>query len=130
MARETEAFKPIEIQALQEVLDDYHAFNHKHGHVALTFEKDSHILGFAYYAPAAMTDRTWYLYWIAVSRETQAKCIVQRDKIALVMRVRFPDLAPAKRGRPKTPKGKPPITAQEADERRRQHLTDNYEDGR
>ena len=29
--------------------------------------------GFAYYAPAAMTDRTWYLYWIAVSKQIQAR---------------------------------------------------------
>ncbi len=31
------------------------------------------MLGYAYYAPAAMTDRTWYLYWIAVTKDTQAK---------------------------------------------------------
>jgi ribosomal protein S18 acetylase RimI-like enzyme len=33
------------------------------------------VLGFAYYAPAAMTDRTWYLYWIAVTKQTQARGI-------------------------------------------------------
>ena len=33
----------------------------------------SHVIGFAYFAPAAMTDRTWYLYWIAVAKKTQAK---------------------------------------------------------
>jgi hypothetical protein len=40
-------------------------------------------------------------------------CAVQREKINLIMRVRFPDLAPAKRGRPRKPKAKPPIAAQE-----------------
>ena len=29
-------------------------------------------IGFVYWAPAAMTDRTWHLYWIAVRRDLQA----------------------------------------------------------
>ncbi len=33
-------------------------------------------------------------------------CAVQRDKIDLIMRVRFPDLAPVKRGRKKKTKEK------------------------
>lgn len=75
LARETGVFKPIEIQALSEVLVDYHATNHAHGHRAATYEEGGRILGFAYFAPAAMTDRTWYLYWIAVSKQTQARGI-------------------------------------------------------
>jgi ribosomal protein S18 acetylase RimI-like enzyme len=61
--------------ALQEVLDDYHASNREEGHHCVTFEQNGHIVGFAYYAPAAMTEHSWYLYWIAVSRQTQAKGI-------------------------------------------------------
>ncbi len=75
LAEATGVFKPHEIVALREVLDDYHAFNHAHGHRAVTSMKDGHIIGFAYYAPAAMTDRSWYLYWIAVSKQTQARGI-------------------------------------------------------
>ena len=75
IAEGTGVFKPHEIIALSEVLDDYHADNHKHGHHCVTREERGKILGFAYYAPAAMTDRTWYLYWIAVSKTTQAKGI-------------------------------------------------------
>src|SRR6476619_7344860 len=71
----TGVFKPHEIEALNEVLSDYHAENHGAGHVAVTVEKGGQILGYAYYAPAAMTDRTWYLYWIAVTKKTQAKGI-------------------------------------------------------
>jgi ribosomal protein S18 acetylase RimI-like enzyme len=69
----TGVFKPHEIQALDEVLSDYHAGNRDEGHVAVTDERDGRALGYAYYAPAAMTDRTWYLYWIAVSKDTHAK---------------------------------------------------------
>jgi ribosomal protein S18 acetylase RimI-like enzyme len=71
----TKVFKPHEIEALGEVLDDYFAVNHQHGHVAVTWEQEGKILGFAYYAPAAMTDRSWYLYWIAVRSQVQAKGI-------------------------------------------------------
>lgn len=75
LARETGVFKPIEIDALEEVLNDYHATNHAHGHRSVTYEDAGEVLGFAYYAPAAMTDRSWYLYWIAVTKRTQAKGI-------------------------------------------------------
>src|SRR5262245_23261777 len=73
LARGTGVFKPLEIDALREVLDDYHASNHVQGHQAITCEQDGQCIGFAYYAPAAMTDRTWYLYWIAVSKQVQAR---------------------------------------------------------
>jgi ribosomal protein S18 acetylase RimI-like enzyme len=73
LAEETGVFKPIEIEALQEVLDDYHADAHTLGHRSVTYEKDGKVIGFAYYAPTAMTDRTWHLYWIAVSKRIQAR---------------------------------------------------------
>jgi ribosomal protein S18 acetylase RimI-like enzyme len=75
LAQETGVFKPHEIRALREVLDDFHSTNHEHGHRCVTCEQSGQIIGFAYYAPAAMTDRTWYLWWIAVTRHTQARGI-------------------------------------------------------
>src|ERR1044072_9450662 len=75
LATETGVFKPLEIQALEEVLRDYHATNERLGHRSVTFEDAGCVLGFAYYAPAAMTDRTWYLYWIAVKKQAQASGI-------------------------------------------------------
>jgi GNAT superfamily N-acetyltransferase len=73
LADGTGVFKPLEIEALQEVLDDYHSDNHAIGHRSITFEQNGQIQGFAYYAPTEMTDRTWHLYWIAVSKDTHAK---------------------------------------------------------
>jgi ribosomal protein S18 acetylase RimI-like enzyme len=75
LADDTNVFKPHEITALQEVLDDYHEYNHAHHHFSVTYERDGRILGFAYYAEEEMADRVWYLYWIAVSKQTQAKGI-------------------------------------------------------
>ena len=73
LADATGVFKPLEIQALREVLDDYFAANQAAGHRCVTCEEGGAAVGFAYYAPAAMTDRTWYLYWIAVRKQLQAR---------------------------------------------------------
>jgi ribosomal protein S18 acetylase RimI-like enzyme len=73
IAAGTGVFKPIEIEALGEVLADYHATSRANGHIAVTLELNGKPAGFAYYAPAAMTDRTWYLYWIAVDKNVHAK---------------------------------------------------------
>ena len=77
IAAGTGVFKPAEIDALAEVLTDFLITNHAHGHQAVTYDA-SPILGFAYFAPAAMTDRTWYLYWIAVAQQSQGQGIGKR----------------------------------------------------
>lgn len=74
LAEGTGVFKPLEIKALHEVLDDYHAVTRAaHGHRAVALEQEGQVLGFAYYTPDAMTERTWSLWWIAVSRVLQAR---------------------------------------------------------
>src|SRR5258707_1131067 len=75
IARGTAVFKPMEVDALGDVLDDYHSGNRHHGHRAVTYEVHGKPIGFAYYAPTAMTDRTWHLYWIFVDKQTHAKGI-------------------------------------------------------
>ena len=82
IARETGVFKPLELVALREVLDDYHAKEHAQGHRSVTYEQDGRPIAFAYYAPAAMADRAWYLYWIAVARTIQARGIGGRLLVA------------------------------------------------
>jgi hypothetical protein len=75
IAQGTGVFKPLEIAALREVLDDYHSGLHHQGHRALTYEQDGWPIGFAYYAPTAMTENTWHLYWIFIDKTTQARGI-------------------------------------------------------
>jgi GNAT superfamily N-acetyltransferase len=75
IAEGTNVFKPMEIQALKEVLDDYHDSNHLQGHRCVSYYKDGQVIGFAYYAPTCMTDRGWHLYWIAVSKHIHARGI-------------------------------------------------------
>jgi ribosomal protein S18 acetylase RimI-like enzyme len=73
LTKVTGVFKPIEVEALKEVLDDYFATNQAQGHKSVTYEDHGTIVGYAYFAPTPMTVRTWHLYWIAVSKQTQAK---------------------------------------------------------
>jgi GNAT superfamily N-acetyltransferase len=75
IARATGVFKPLEIVALREVLDDYYAKEHARGHRSVSYELDGNLAGFAYYAPAAMADRVWYLFWIAVDKTLHARGI-------------------------------------------------------
>lgn len=75
LAAKTDVFKPLELVALEEVLCDYFATNKALGHRSVTFVDEGKVQGFAYFAPAAMTDRTWYLWWIAVTTDVQTRGI-------------------------------------------------------
>ncbi len=78
LTEQTGLFKPMEIQALREVFADYFGSNREEGHRCVTAEENGVLLGFAYYGPAAMTDRTWQLWWIAVRKDIQARGIGTR----------------------------------------------------
>src|SRR5207253_5349089 len=69
MAQGTGVFKPMEIEALDGVFDEYFEEYQAQGHQAITYEDGGRLLGFAYYAPTWMTDRTWYLWWIVVKKD-------------------------------------------------------------
>ena len=78
LAEATRVFKPHELVALEEVLADYHGLNQVQGHVAVTWDEGEDVRGFAYYAPAALTLGTWYLYWIAVAPACQGQGLGRR----------------------------------------------------
>jgi ribosomal protein S18 acetylase RimI-like enzyme len=69
----TGIFKPIEIAALRDVLDDFHRTRHSENHRSVTLEEEGVILGFAYYGPAPMTAGTWQLWWLAVRKDQQGR---------------------------------------------------------
>jgi ribosomal protein S18 acetylase RimI-like enzyme len=71
----TGVFVPFEVDVLGELLDDYHAGTCGENHVVVVSEREGKILGYAYYAPDVMTDRSWYLYWIAVVKDSQGQGI-------------------------------------------------------
>jgi ribosomal protein S18 acetylase RimI-like enzyme len=74
----TGLFRPGDVDALREILDAYHtedtvddAGGH---HCSATYELDGRVVGYVYFADsAALSDRTWYLWWIAVDKTVQGK---------------------------------------------------------
>ncbi len=69
-------FKPVEVETLEEVLNDYHNTNREHyNHRAVVWEEAGEVRGYAYHAPEEMTDNTWYLWWIAVAVDQQSRGI-------------------------------------------------------
>ncbi|MFQ3650705.1 MAG: N-acetyltransferase [Gemmataceae bacterium] len=76
LTADTAVFKPHEIKVLEELLGEYHAGSLGEDHTAIVLHQgpegnSESIVGYAYYAPDVMTDRTWYLYWIAIERQRQ-----------------------------------------------------------
>src|SRR5947209_4828068 len=69
----TGLFLPIDLEALDEVLKEYHQDPAAHGHRCVSYVLDGVVIGFAYYAPAPMADRTWHLWWIVVGKNIQAR---------------------------------------------------------
>jgi ribosomal protein S18 acetylase RimI-like enzyme len=73
MAADTGVFKPLEVDVLRELLDDFHDGAEAAEARAVVVEDAGRVIGFAYFAPTPMTDRTWHLYWIAVDKTVQAR---------------------------------------------------------
>src|SRR5436305_791825 len=71
----TGLFSDADVEALDSVLMEYHEYNMDLGHRSVTYEHNGQIIGFAYCAPAALTDRAWILWWIVVGKQTQARGI-------------------------------------------------------
>jgi ribosomal protein S18 acetylase RimI-like enzyme len=78
LTAQTGMFLPHELDALEEVFTDYFSALQECDHQAYVWEVDQQLLGFVYYAPAPLTDRTWYLYWIVVAREHQRQGLGSR----------------------------------------------------
>lgn len=67
-------FKAHEVETLDEVFADYFKeARDDYGHLAFTWDEDGNPIGFVYYAPTEMTDRTWELWWIVVDPAHQGR---------------------------------------------------------
>ena len=73
LTADTGFFKPMEVETLAEVLRDFFDHTHRDGHRCFVWDEAGHLLGYAYHAPEEMTDRTWYLWWIAVAADQQGR---------------------------------------------------------
>jgi GNAT superfamily N-acetyltransferase len=73
MTAATNVFKPMEVDTLKEVLDDYYAEAAAAGARCFVLEQHGEVVGFEYHAPEAMTEGTWTLWWIVVKPHTQGR---------------------------------------------------------
>jgi ribosomal protein S18 acetylase RimI-like enzyme len=73
MTAATNVFKPMEVDTLKEVLDDYHAHEAAAGARCFVLEQQDEVVGFEYHAGEPMTDGTWALWWIVVKPHTQGR---------------------------------------------------------
>jgi ribosomal protein S18 acetylase RimI-like enzyme len=73
LAVAAEMFAENETEELRQVLADYFSGDTDEGHVWVTDKQEGKLRGVAYYAPALMADRTWYLYMIAVRPDCQGQ---------------------------------------------------------
>jgi ribosomal protein S18 acetylase RimI-like enzyme len=73
LAVAAELFPANETEELGKVLADYFSGKIDDGHVWVTDEEEGEPRGVAYYAPAPMAERTWYLYMIAVRPDCQGR---------------------------------------------------------
>jgi ribosomal protein S18 acetylase RimI-like enzyme len=72
LADATGLFRPNELDELSVMLADYNGGNIDSDHFWIT-DDDGGPVGVAYYAPAPMTDQTWYLYLLAVRPDCQGQ---------------------------------------------------------
>jgi ribosomal protein S18 acetylase RimI-like enzyme len=61
-------FDAEEVECVEELLRDYFGRADHNGYFFLTAELEGQVAGFACYGPKALTEGTFDLYWIAVSR--------------------------------------------------------------
>lgn len=66
-------FRPDEIDTLRAILDDYFAGDSGPDHACFTDERDGRVVGYVYLGAEEMTDRTWYVWWIAVDPSLQGR---------------------------------------------------------
>jgi ribosomal protein S18 acetylase RimI-like enzyme len=81
-------FKPDELDAIQGMLDDYHATNAANGHQMITYDEGGTLVGMAYFVPKDFTDRVWELLMIAVDASRHRQGIGSAILLAVERAVR------------------------------------------
>jgi ribosomal protein S18 acetylase RimI-like enzyme len=73
--RSTPEFKPFEVVVAEELIDSYLEDPSSSGYHILVAEVNSTVTGYICYGPTPLTEGTWDIYWLAVTREKQGQGI-------------------------------------------------------
>ncbi len=76
--RDTPEFKPAEVLVAEELLDSYLQDPFSSGYYVLVAEIASSVVGYICYGPTPLTEGTWDIYWMAVTRRKQGQGIGKR----------------------------------------------------
>jgi ribosomal protein S18 acetylase RimI-like enzyme len=71
----TPEFKPFEVAVAEEVIDSYLKSSYRSGYHILVAELEPLLVGYICYGPTPLTEGTWDIYWLVVSREEQSRGI-------------------------------------------------------
>ena len=71
----TPEFKPFEVVVAEEIIDSYLDDPFGSGYYILVAEVNSTVTGYICYGPTPLTEGTWDIYWMAVTREKQGQGI-------------------------------------------------------
>lgn len=69
----TPEFKPSEVVVAEEVIDSYLQSSYQSGYHIFVAEVGRRVTGYICYGPTPLTEGTWDIYWVAVSREEQSR---------------------------------------------------------
>ena len=79
----TDIFSQEEVECVDELWEEYLAFgSEKSGYYFIVEKEAGQVLGYACYGPRALTDRTYDLYWIAVSPDARRGGVGRRLLVA------------------------------------------------
>lgn len=73
LLEDTPEFSPADLAVAEEVCDCYLKESTRSGYHIFVLDKDSQIQGYICYGPTPITEGTWDIYWIAVSREARGR---------------------------------------------------------
>ena len=88
LAESSGLFKAEELDAVQGMLEEYHAANAAQGHRIVADDEAGTLVGVAYFAPKEFADRVWELLMIAVDAPRQRQGIGSRLLSAVEAAVR------------------------------------------
>lgn len=71
--RNTPQFKSVEVAVAEELIDAYLEDPAGSGYLTLVAEVDSQVQGYICYGPTPLTEGTWDVYWLAVTRGEQGR---------------------------------------------------------
>ncbi|MFH1692389.1 MAG: GNAT family N-acetyltransferase [Candidatus Omnitrophota bacterium] len=74
IAQEVGVFKPVEIEALRDILEEYLEYPDEDYFIFLEKEGDA-VLGLIIFSRASITEFSWDIYWMIVARDVQGKGI-------------------------------------------------------